>query len=39
MILAAKNQKQTNTGGLVKLLKLKIRANVNSQCRHTRSSK
>ena len=39
MILAAQNQKQTNTGGLVKLLKLKIRANVNSQCRHTRSSK
>ena len=40
MILAAQNQKQANTGGLAKLLKLRIGAkkNVDSQCRHTRSS-
>ena len=40
MILPAQNQKQANTGGLAKLLKLRIGAkkNVDSQCRHTRSS-
>ena len=37
MILAAQNQKQTNIGGLLKLLKLKY-FNVHSQCRHIRSS-
>ena len=40
MILAAQNQKQTNTGGLAKLFKLNIGAkvilsvNVDIQCRH-----